>query len=82
LTIRSIASSSARVMDWKAEVEPQPVWRHERPGLLHVRAEHLPERGVQQMRAVWFRRVALRTSASTSAVTMSRTPSTPDVIFT
>ena len=32
------------------EVEPQPVGRDERSRLLHVRAQHLPQRGVEQVR--------------------------------
>ena len=31
------------------EVEAQPVRRHERPGLLHVRAQHLSQGGVHQV---------------------------------
>ena len=51
LTSRSIASSSlggdSRRVD---EVESQPIGRDERAGLLHVRPEHLAQRGVQQVR--------------------------------
>ena len=32
------------------EVEPQAVRRHQRPGLLHVRAERLPQCRVEQVR--------------------------------
>ena len=34
------------------EVEPQPIRRDERARLLDVRAEHLPQRRVQQVRRV------------------------------
>ena len=42
------------------EVEPQPIRRHERPGLLDVRAEHLAQRRVEQVSGgvVAARRVA------------------------
>ena len=33
------------------EVEAQPVWSDERAGLLYVRAQHLPESGVEKVRA-------------------------------
>ena len=32
------------------EVEPQAIRRHERPGLLDMRAEHLSKRRMEQMR--------------------------------
>ena len=32
------------------EVEAEPIRRHERSGLFHMRAQHLSQRGVQQMR--------------------------------
>ena len=51
LTIRSISSSSSRVTALEVhEVEPQAVGRHERAGLLDVRAEHLAQRRVEQVR--------------------------------
>ena len=31
------------------EVEPQPIRRDQRAGLLDVRSEHLPQRGVEQV---------------------------------
>src|SRR5207249_9392193 len=42
------------------EVEPQAIGSHERSRLLHVRSEHLPERGMQKMRGcvIAARRVA------------------------
>jgi hypothetical protein len=33
------------------KVEAQPVRMHRRPSLLHMRAQHLPQRRVQQMRS-------------------------------
>ena len=56
------SSSSRRHRLEVHEVEPQPIRRHQRAGLLHVRAEHLAQRRVQQMRrrVVPPRRVADR----------------------
>ena len=49
--MRSIASRSlAAIADGVDEVEPQAIGRDERAGLLHVRPERLPQRGVQQVR--------------------------------
>ncbi len=60
------------------EVEAQAIGRHERSRLLDVSCR-APARSAAWSRcvAVWFRRVASRTAASTSAVTMSADCSAP-----
>ena len=61
LTIRSMRSSSSRRHRLEVdEVEPQPIGRDERARLLDVRAEHLAQRRVEQVRrrVVPARRVA------------------------
>ena len=70
LTIRSTRSRSSGVSALRVrEVEAQLVGPHRRPGLLHVVAEHLAQRGVQQVRrrVVRHRREALATSCTTAS---------------
>jgi hypothetical protein len=50
LTIRSIVESPRADGREVREVEAQPIGRDQRAGLLDVRAEHLPQRRVQQVR--------------------------------
>ena len=56
------------------EVEPQPIRRDERPRLLDVRAEHLPQRRVQQVRGgvVAPRRVARRVTSTVAVTEIAR----------